>query len=174
MKTKSSEPNILLDSDVIRHFIKGDSLSILPKIFPGRFVILDIVKNELCRSPHLITVVTSFITIFKIPEIPFPSDKNVLKEYGALKKLMDDGESACLAYALFNKNFIASSNITQIKKYCETNNIKYYTTMDLLVVALENGIMSEFECDEFIRKVLLKGSKLPCSLISEYIKNKSK
>ena len=47
MTKKSSEPKILLDCDVIIHFIKAGKQLLLPKIYPGRFVILDKIYDEL-------------------------------------------------------------------------------------------------------------------------------
>ena len=39
---------IVLDADVINHFVRGNRLSLLPKIFPEyQFVVLDVVKKEL-------------------------------------------------------------------------------------------------------------------------------
>lgn len=39
---------IVLDTDVIIHFAKGEMLSMLPSIFPEyQFVVLDIVKSEI-------------------------------------------------------------------------------------------------------------------------------
>ena len=43
------EPKILLDCDVVIHFIKGQKIMELPTIFPGRFVMLDKVYNELMK-----------------------------------------------------------------------------------------------------------------------------
>ena len=39
---------IVLDADVINHFVRGGKLALLPKILPEfQFIVLDIVKNEL-------------------------------------------------------------------------------------------------------------------------------
>ena len=41
---------IVLDTDVIMHFAKGEMLATLPSILPEcQFVVLDIVKNEIKR-----------------------------------------------------------------------------------------------------------------------------
>ena len=88
------KPKILLDSDVIRHFLKGGILG-LPKIYPGRLVILDIVKSELFRSRHLQIHVNNFISMCKIEVAPFPTRKlEIMQEYAALKRHFGDGESA--------------------------------------------------------------------------------
>lgn len=160
---------ILLDSDVIRHFIKGDSLSLLPKIYPGRLVIIDVVKNELCRSKSLESIIHNFITFMKIEELDFSGDLKMLKEYASLlKNGRGQGESAVMAVALHSKDIVASSNLKDIAEYCLINKIEYITTMDILVEAEKHKIMTEKECDEFIGKVLAAGSKLPCDRLKVY------
>ncbi len=61
MSKQLSEPLILLDADVVRHFINGSRIFDLQKIYPKRFVMLEKVKDELCRSKSLETVVNNFI-----------------------------------------------------------------------------------------------------------------
>ena len=170
--TKRSEPNILLDSDVVRHFLNGNCIHKLPAIFPNRFVILDKVKNELCRSKSLETPVTNFLTMFKIPILSFPAKGEITKEYATLTKKFGEGESACMAVARFEHEFIASSNLKDIKAYCAEHGIVYYTTMDLLLEAISRKVLTEDECDLFVANVKAKGSKLPCNTIREYLKMK--
>ena len=165
---QNGEPKILLDCDVVIHFMKGGKILELPQIFPGRFVMLDKVKNELLKRDGNFLAINAFLALGKVPEVIMPTDKDIVKEYFALKKVMDDGEAACLAVARFRKEYVASSNITQIATYCNQNSIVYYTTMDLLHEATCKGIMSDTDCDSFIAEVKLKGSKLPCSKILQY------
>lgn len=167
------KPKILLDSDVIRHFLKGGILG-LPKIYPGRLVILDIVKSELFRSRHLQIHVNNFISMCKIEVAPFPTRKlEIMQEYAALKRRFGDGESACMALARYERHFIASSNLKDIKEYCERNGIIYLTTMDILLEGLNKRILKEEDCDRFIKQVKEKGSKLPVNNMKEYIKIKT-
>lgn len=170
MSKQLSEPLILLDADVVRHFINGSRIFDLQKIYPKRFVMLEKVKDELCRSKSLETVINNFISMTSLPLMPFPKELNIIKEYALLKKSFGDGESACMAVAKFQKQYIASSNLKDIKAYCEVNSIVYMTTMDILLEALEKGIMSEIECDKFIIDVKAKGSKLPVNTMAEYYK----
>jgi len=161
---------ILLDADVIIHFLKGNILY-LPKIYPDQLSILDVVKKELCSNQRLRTPVDNFISFFKINIIPFPTEVDIIKEYASLKKMFGEGESACMALARFKKFCIASSNLRDIENYCLTNGVKYLTTMDILVEGLNKNVLTETECDTFISEVLKKGSKLPDRTIKEYIKN---
>jgi hypothetical protein len=166
------EPKILLDCDVVIHFIKGGKILELPDIFPGRFVMLDKVHQELLKRSGNILAIGIFLKSSGIPVIPMPTKPEIIREYFALKKLMDDGESACLAVARHQNDYVASSNITQIADYCKKHGIVYFTTMDLLLEAWKNGQMTEAECNVFIKEVRNKGSKLPLMDIKRYKQNK--
>ena len=159
-KKTSTEPRILLDCDVIIHFTKAGQQLLLPKIFPNRFVILDKVKAELDKRKKSIVALENFLEWSKIAVIPFPKDKEILIEYARLKSNMGDGEAACMAVAKHTKDYIASSNLNDIKAYCDYFGIVYLTTMDILLEAYQKGILSEVQCDTFIKEVKSKDSKL--------------
>ena len=74
-----------------------------------------------------------------------------------------------MAYCLYHKDVIGSSNLKDITNYCQENGITYLTTMDFLAEAYRTGKMDEAACDFFIYNVKLKGSKLPCDTISEFL-----
>ncbi len=160
VKKINTAPRILLDCDVIIHFTKAGQQLLLPKIYPGRFVILDKVKAELDKRKKSIVALDNFIEWTKIEVIPFPRDKEIVVEYARLKTTMGDGEAACMAVAKYTKDYIASSNLKDIKSYCEYFGIVYLTTMDILLEAYKNGVLSEAECDTFIKEVKSKDSKL--------------
>ncbi|WP_445454967.1 hypothetical protein [Flavobacterium sp. HNIBRBA15423] len=159
-KKISNEPRILLDCDVIIHFTKGGQQLLLPKIFPNRFVILDKVKEELNKRKKSIVALENFIEWTKIEVIPFPKDVSIIKEYAKLKYNMGDGEAACMAVAKYTKDYIASSNLKDIKDYCDYNGIVYLTTMDILLEAYQKAILTEIQCNMFIQEVKSKDSKL--------------
>lgn len=50
MKSNADETKILIDADVIRHFIAGGKLQDIVKVFPDRIVLVDAVRDELFRS----------------------------------------------------------------------------------------------------------------------------
>lgn len=159
-KKDVDEPKILLDCDVIIHFTRAGCQLQLPKIYPGRFVILQKVKDELDKRKKSIVALEHFIEYTKIPVVPFPQNPEIILEYSRLKQSMGDGEAACLAVAKNTKNYIASSNLRDIKDYCSYYGIVYLTTMDILLEAYKNGVMNEEQCNAFIKEVKEKGSKL--------------
>ena len=132
------ETKILLDSDVIRHFIKGQQLQILYALYGNHLVFIDVVKIELFRSKQIVNQLSNFISFNKIQVIPFPTENiEILKEFSKLKKRYGEGESACMAIAKYQKHIIASSNLRDIKLYCEENKIAYITTMDNLIDSMD-------------------------------------
>lgn len=160
---------ILLDADVIIHFIKGDMLGILTEIFPNKYGILDFVFIEVFKG-NLRIQVENLIRFKRIIEVPFDESLEVKKEFASLKKRYGLGESACMAYCKFHKEVLASSNLKDIKPYCEANGIQHITTMDLLTEAFKKGMLAETECDSFIILVKSKGSKLPVNSIQEFLR----
>ncbi len=170
MATKTDKL-ILLDTDIISHFISGGQFALLTSIFKHKKVLLDIVANELRVSKKFKTYVENAISMGFIKEINFYGDKQVAMEYARLIKSFGKGESACMAYCRFNKDILASSNLKDITKYCEDNGIVYITTMDFLAEALRAKQLTEQECNDFIKNVKAVGSKLPVNRIDEYIKN---
>lgn len=166
-----SKKIILIDADVVSHFITGGAIVHLPKIFPYKIKVLDKVYSELSRFPKKKIQVDNLIT-FKLLEImPFPENNEVIrKEYLHIKKMMfkGDGESACLAVVRNTNDILASSNLKDIASYCKMHSIEYLTTMDFLCEAIKKGIMTEAECDIFISVVKSAGSKLPVNKIADF------
>jgi hypothetical protein len=130
---------------------------------------LDKVKNELCRSKSIEKTVLNFLSMSKIDIIPFPSSREIIIAYAKLSKQFGEGESACMAVARYQHQYIASSNLKDISKYCQEHKIVYLTTMDILCHAYDNKMLTGKECDDFITEVKGKGSILPCSSMKEFL-----
>ena len=172
MKTnRTAKTKIILDSDVVIHFIKGEHLYNLPKIFPQyQYIILDIVfKNELAKNNQTKTQLQNHIHLLKSISIEtWTPDYEMMKEFSLLNQRFGTGESACLVYCKYNHNVLASSNLRDTKDYCEKHQITYLTTMDFLYYAMKRKIMTEEECDKFITSVLSEGSKLPIKRMKDF------
>jgi hypothetical protein len=164
---------ILLDGDVISHFVKGDLFELLPKLYPNRLIILDIVKTEICQRPGWETIIDGLILKHNIEEVAFPQEIDFLKEYSHLISssghALGKGESACMVYCRFNKNILASSNLKDILRYCSFHKIEYLTTGDILFEGYTKGLITEFDGDTFIKKIRIKGSKFPFNNMKELI-----
>lgn len=135
-----AKTKIILDSDVVIHFIKGECLSKLPKIFPQyQYVILDIVfDNELAKSRQTKEQLQNHIHFLKNITIEkWTPTYEMIQEFSLLNQRLGTGESACLVYCKYNHDVLASSNLQDTKFYCEEHQITYLTTMDFLYYAMQ-------------------------------------
>lgn len=168
---KQNDKIILIDADVLSHFIIGGQITLLPTIFSYPIKILDKVYAEISRMPGRKTEVDNLLRFKLMEQIPFPEDnQEIKKEYHYIKNRLfkGDGESACLAVVRHSKDILASSNLKDIASYCKMHQITYLTTMDFLCRAFQNKLLTEKDCDTFIQKVLQAGSRLPVRKWEEY------
>ena len=160
---------IVLDADVVIHFAKGGRLSQLPSIFPGyEYVLLEAVHEELLSDIRT-QIDHQIVRLKNITLLPFTPRGEMLREYAMLKSRFGKGESACMAYCLFTNNVIGSSNLRDIRAYCEEKQIVYLTTIDFLWHAWRKGLLTVDEVNTFIAEVKQKGSKLPEVDIEKYV-----
>lgn len=159
---------IVLDADVLIHFSKGGMLSLLPDILPEfEHVVLDYVYDEIKTVQKQLDNQIHFIKNISLEK--FNATGEMMREYAMLRRSFGKGESACMAYCRYTNNVIGSSNIKDIKDYCQKNSITYLTTLDFLFYAYTKGKMTEAECKRFVADVQAKGSKLPTIDITKYI-----
>ena len=166
---KGAKTQIVLDADVVIHFAKGGWLSQLPSIFPDyEYVLLETVHEEL-KSGIRSQVDNQIMLLKNITLHPFAPRGEMLREYAMLRSRFGKGESACMAYCLFTHNVIGSSNLRDIRAYCEEKKITYLTTMDFLWHAWRKHLLTIDEVKTFISEVKSKGSILPEVDIEKYV-----
>ncbi len=162
---------IILDADVIIHFSKAECLSMLPTVLSEyEHIVLDYVRDELHGDVRT-QIDMMEATLKSIKVVEFKPEGEMLHEYLLLTEDMGKGESACMAYCRFTHNVIGSSNLRDIKDYCAQHKIVYLTTADFLFYAYHRNKMTKEQCDEFIKVVTSKGSKLPKVDITTYLPN---
>ena len=159
---------ILLDADVISHFISCKEILFLHKILePHSIAILDNVYKEVARIPSRKLVLDNLIkSVRQVSTMTFPIENiDIKKEFALIKKnnpLIGDGERACMAVAKFHKNIIASSNYRDIVPYCKANNIQYLGTLDILTIGLNKGVFDDTRCNSFIATAkLVNNARFP-------------
>lgn len=163
---------ILLDADVISHFIACSEILFLPKILdPHEIVIFETVYNEIARISSRKLILDNLLNSVKnISRKPFPiGNMDIKKEYALIKRnhpLIGDGERACMAVAKYTRDVIASSNFRDIVPYCTANNILYLGTLDILVIALNKDIFDEARCNLFIATAKAKNNaRFPAGVV---------
>jgi len=71
--------------------------------------------------------------------------ESVYRIYAELEWKFGSGESAIMALAQVEQHVVASSNIKDVKDYCNSNNIDWITTMDLLAEAYNRRYLVNME-----------------------------
>lgn len=136
---------IVLDADVIIHFMEAQCFSLLPDIFPEyEYLILDVVYNEVSKNSKTKAFIDNYLCyIPKIKKETFSPKGESMREYFLLQRSLGKGESACMIYCRYNHDVLGSSNLRDIKEYCMQNNITYLTTLDFLYYAYRRKKMTE-------------------------------
>ena len=170
---KPRKTKIVLDADVIIHFMEADRFSVLPGIFPEyEYLILDVVYHEIAKNSQTENFIDKYLHFFsKLRVETFVPKGGSMKEYFLLQRTLGKGESACMVYCKDNRDVLGSSNLKDIQRYCSENRIIYLTTLDFLYYAYCRGKMTEQECLVFMRAVNNAGSKLPVVDITRYTCN---
>lgn len=150
---------ILLDSDVISHFIANNCLADLPTILaPHQCVVVDYVYAEIARNHFRKAALDAIIATGGIQLMQFPNNDLAIKlEFAQIKKrnyLIGDGERACMAIAKHSNDIVASSNFRDIAPYCQLHGIYYIGTLDILTIAANSGVFDEAKCDSFIQNAI--------------------
>lgn len=158
MESSDTYKIVLLDCDVISHFIVNNALNDLPNILaPHKCVVLDYVYNEVAARPTRLVFLKPLIKSGQILEMSFPEDEAVNMEFARIKSrrpIIGDGERACMAVARFNNNIVASSNFRDVAPYCKEFSILYIGTLDILFIAATKEIYDEQQCDDFIQNAV--------------------
>lgn len=169
---KRNKTKIVLDSDVVIHFIKGERFTLLFNIFPEyQYLILDTVYWELSKCRQTKTFIDNVLQFMnpQFQQVEFSPNGVMMKEYASLVRTLGRGESACMVYCLEHHDVLGSSNLKDIKEYCEMHGITYLTTLDFLYYAYMRKKITKEECDDFMQRVVGQGSKLPIVDISTYM-----
>lgn len=167
----ATKTKIVLDADVIIHFVKAQQFSLLLDIFPEyEYLILDVVYDEVTRHKDTKVQLDNMLRFFanRMTSVRFSPKGESIREYALLLRTLGKGESACMVYCRDNRDVLGSSNLRDIKEYCARNGITYLTTLDFLYYAYCRKLITKEGCDAFIAEVVNKGSKLPAVDISQY------
>ena len=84
-------------------------------------------------------------------------------------KTIGKGEAAVIVHAKKHNGIVASNNTRDIMPYVEKYNLERITTGDILVMALENGIITEKEGNIIWSKMLKRNRWLNADTFTSYL-----
>lgn len=154
-------PKILLDAAILAHFTLNRKLDLLDSLFPNSIILLDIVYDRIRGRSEMRHAVHQLQEKGSLQIVSYYN-------YNPFLKFQDDGygegESASLAFAESNRGTIVTSNSSRFKRYCQHKEVLCYNTLDLLCLAMENGLMTTQACDAFIQRLIAR--EVPIKVVS--------
>lgn len=173
---------ILLDADILSHFMASGREDLLPSIFQGHILMLvDQVYQEASHvpgEPGRKAALDRWMNTHSVFRLAFPSDLSldVVDEYFRLKAehpCLGKGERACLSIARYYHDVIASSNFRDVAAYCNIHEIEYLGMLDILWIGIRNGSLTEAEADVIIDMAIQKdNARFPVRYIRDYLPGK--
>ena len=89
-------------------------------------------------------------------------------------RIIGRGEAAGIAMAKQREGILASNNLRDIRPYVEKFGLSHITTGDILIEAMDAGIITEVEGNTIWLDMIQKRRMLPTATFSEYLINQRK
>ncbi len=166
------------DTDCLSAFLWVRGESILTRLYAGKIILPAQVYNELRRVPHLQARVdmlkNSKDLYVESMEVGTAEYRDYLKMTSSPEKgmrIIGSGEAAGIAMAKNRGGTLASNNLRDIRFYVEKLKISHITTGDILIKAMDAGIITEAEGNTIWADMIRKKRMLPTASFSEYLIN---
>ena len=164
------------DTDCLSAFLWVREESILARLYSGRIILPEQVYSELQRVPHLKA---------RVDTLKIQGDLNIesmdvgseeYKDYVKMTtspekgmRIIGRGEAAGIAMVKHRNGTLASNNLRDVGIYVEKYGIQLITTGDILIEAMNAGIITETEGNTIWADMLRKHRMLPTTTFSEYL-----
>lgn len=170
--------NLFFDTDCLSAFLWINNTNILHELYGGKIILPEPVYRELCNPciPQIKQRADLLISSKDVSVQMIETDTEEYKLYESLvrgekgEKSIGRGEAGGIALAKTYNGILASNNYKDIAPYIEKYNLKHIDTGQILVEALEKGLITEDEGNSIWTQMLAKRRKLPASAFSEYLK----
>ena len=164
------------DTDCLSAFLWVREESILAKLYAGRIILPAQVYHELRRVPHLLARVDTlknkgylFVESMETGSEEYNDYLRMTISPEAGMRMIGRGEAAGIAMAKQRDGTLASNNLRDILPYVEKYGISHVTTGDILMEAMDAGIITEAEGNTIWSDMLRKRRMLPTATFSEYL-----
>lgn len=174
-----TESPLYFDTDCLSAFLWVRNESILTQLYPGRVIIPKQVYDELASVPHLQARNDTLLRQNKIELLEIKVGTPAAELYAELTGsprpdhiIIGRGEAASLALSKTFNGIVASNNLLDITQYIEEYDLQHKTTGDILVEALDAGIISEPEGNTLWTNMLRKRRQLGAPSFTEFLHQK--
>lgn len=155
-------------------WVNGESL--LAKLYPNRVILPEPVYNEIKKVPHLLAQVNVMKNNNALTIMPIHAGTDEYRDYSTMtqspvngEKVIGRGEAAGIALTKKYNGTLASNNLRDIAGYVAKYHLKHITTGDILIEALNQGLITEAQGNQLWLGMLAKRRKLPTATFSDYL-----
>jgi len=164
------------DTDCLSAFLWVREESILAKLYSGKIILPAQVYNELQKVPHLLARVETLKNNGDLNVESMEAGSVEYNDYLQMTTAPEDGmriigrgEAAGIAMAKQRDGTLASNNLRDIRPYVEKYKISHITTGDILIEAMEAGIITETDGNTIWSDMIRKRRMLPTTTFSDYL-----
>jgi predicted nucleic acid-binding protein len=164
------------DTDCLSAFLWVREESILVRLYAGRIILPAQVYNELQRVPHLLARVDTLKNNGDLSVESMEAGSEEYIDYLQMTtspetgmRIIGSGEAAGIAMAKQRDGTLASNNLRDIRPYVEKYGISHITTGDILIEAMDAGIITEAEGNTIWSDMIRRRRMLPTTTFSEYL-----
>ena len=164
------------DTDCLSAFLWVREESILARLYAGRIILPTQVYNELQRVPHLQARVDVLKNHGDLSIESMETGSAEYLDYLQMTTSPEDGmriigrgEAAGIAMAKHREGTLASNNLRDVRLYVEKYKISHITTGDILIEAMDAGIITETDGNTMWAEMIRKRRILPTVTFSEYL-----
>lgn len=167
------------DTDCLSAFlwVRGDS--ILSKLYAGRIVLPVQVYDELKKVPHLLARADTMKNNGDLVVESMEVDSTEYYDYLQMTttpetgmRIIGRGEAAGIAMVKVRGGILASNNLRDISPYVTKYGLNHITTGDILIEAMNSGIISETDGNTIWSNMLRKRRMLPTPTFTDYLRDK--
>lgn len=168
---------LFFDTDCLSAFLWINNTNILHELYGGKMILPEPVYQELSNPciPHIKQRTDILISNKDISVKSIETNTEEYKLYTSLirgeagKKSIGRGEAGGIALAKVYQGVLASNNYADIAPYIEKYHLKHIDTGQILMQALEKGLITEDMGNHIWTQMLSKRRMLPANTFSEYI-----
>ena len=164
------------DTDCLSAFLWVREECILARLYAGRIILPTQVYNELQRVPHLQARVDVLKNHGDLSIESMETGSAEYLDYLQMTTSLEDGmriigrgEAAGIAMAKHREGTLASNNLRDVRFYVEKYKISHITTGDILIEAMDAGIITETDGNTMWAEMIRKRRILPTVTFSEYL-----
>ena len=169
------------DTDCLSAFLWVHEESILARLYAGRIILPSQVYNEIQRVPHLLLKVDALKNNGDLRVESMEAGSEEYNDYlqmttfpEAGMRIVGRGEAAGIAMVKQRGGTLASNNLRDIRPYVEKYEISHITTGDILIKAMEAGLITEAEGNIIWSEMIRKRRMLPTPTFSDFLANYQK